>query len=226
MDVEFTGRQVAVTKELRALADPFLNRISKVLGRSTSAHIVLTEEMHRDKQRQIAEVTIKTRLHNIVSVCEATSFESALRQCLEKSESQAIRHKEKVKAKKRLPKAEKVSVEPELERRSSRLAPVVDGSGPLNGNGKLNGQSNGRLNGKAATVTPLTVHSFPANSAIVEPHVVRSIDSVALRPMSLEEAVKEAEFRDREVFVFRDPGGQVKVLHRKRDGRMELIELP
>ena len=44
--------------------------------------------------------------------------------------------------------------------------------------------------------------------------------------MSLEEAVKEAEFRDREVFVFRDPSGQVKVLHRKRDGRMELIELP
>jgi putative sigma-54 modulation protein len=222
MDVEFTGRQVAVTKELRALADPFLNRIGKVLGRSTSAHIVLTEEMHRDKQRQIAEVTIKTRLHSIVSVCEATSFESALRQCLEKSESQAIRHKEKVKAKKRLPKAEKVSVEPELERRSSRLAPIVDGSGsmPVNGNG------NGKLNGKAATVTPLTVHSFPANAAIVEPHVVRSIDSVALRPMSLEEAVKEAEFRDREVFVFRDPGGQVKVLHRKRDGRMELIELP
>jgi putative sigma-54 modulation protein len=38
--------------------------------------------------------------------------------------------------------------------------------------------------------------------------------------------VKEAEFRDREVFVFRDPEGRVKVLHRKRDGRMELIEAP
>ncbi len=220
MEVEFTGRQVAFTKELRTIADGFLNRIGKVLGRSTSAHIVLSEEKHR----QMAEVTIKTRLHSIVSVCESTSFESALRQCLEKSESQAIRHKEKVKAKKRLPKAEKVSIEPELERRSSRQASVVDGSvsAPVNGNG----QNNGRHNGKASTVTPLTVHSFPTNSTIVEPHVVRSIDSVALRPMSLEEAVKEAEFRDREVFVFRDPGGQVKVLHRKRDGRMELIELP
>ena len=33
-------------------------------------------------------------------------------------------------------------------------------------------------------------------------------------------------FCDREVFVFRDLEGRVKVLHRKRDGRMELIEAP
>ena len=160
MEVEFTGRQVTVTKELRAIADGFLTRIGKVLGRSTSAHIVLSEEKHR----QMAEVTIKTRLHSIVSVCEAASFESALRQCLEKSESQAIRHKEKVKAKKRLPKAEKVAVEPELERRSSRLAPVLNGSGP----GEIAGGP-GHSNGKGATVTPLTVHSFPARSAVIEP---------------------------------------------------------
>ena len=55
---------------------------------------------------------------------------------------------------------------------------------------------------------------------------MRSTDGVALRPMSLEEAVKEAAFRDRDVFVFRDHGGQAMVLHRKRDGKMELIEVP
>jgi putative sigma-54 modulation protein len=44
--------------------------------------------------------------------------------------------------------------------------------------------------------------------------------------MSLEEAVKEAAFRDRDVFVFRDMKGQAMVLHRKRDGKMELIEVP
>jgi putative sigma-54 modulation protein len=42
--------------------------------------------------------------------------------------------------------------------------------------------------------------------------------------MTLEEAVKEAEFRDREVFVFRDHEGGVKVLHRTKDGKLELIE--
>jgi putative sigma-54 modulation protein len=55
---------------------------------------------------------------------------------------------------------------------------------------------------------------------------VRSSDGVAIRPMSLEEAVKEAAFRDREVFVFRDHDGQALVLHRKRDGKTEVIEVP
>jgi len=73
---------------------------------------------------------------------------------------------------------------------------------------------------------PMLVHSFPSQSPLAEPHVARSSDGVALRPMSLEEAVKEAAFRDRDVFVFRDHGGQAMVLHRKRDGKMELIEVP
>jgi len=44
--------------------------------------------------------------------------------------------------------------------------------------------------------------------------------------MSLEVAVKEAACRDRDVFVFRDTLGQAMVLHRQRDGRMELIQIP
>ena len=40
------------------------------------------------------------------------------------------------------------------------------------------------------------------------------------------EAIKEAHFRDRDVFVFRDPKGKLMILHRTRDGRMELIEAP
>jgi putative sigma-54 modulation protein len=55
---------------------------------------------------------------------------------------------------------------------------------------------------------------------------VRSLDSVALRPMTIEEAVKEAEFRDRDVFVFRNTDGVLCVLHRMKDGKMELIEAP
>ena len=55
---------------------------------------------------------------------------------------------------------------------------------------------------------------------------MRSDDAVALRPMTLEEAIKEAHFRDRDVFVFRDKKGRVMVLHRTRDGKLELIEAP
>ena len=75
-------------------------------------------------------------------------------------------------------------------------------------------------------MVPVTVHTFPATRPIEEPHIVRSSDSVAMRPMTIEEAVKEAEFRDRDVFVFRNNEGTVCVLHRKRDGKMELIEAP
>jgi putative sigma-54 modulation protein len=59
-----------------------------------------------------------------------------------------------------------------------------------------------------------------------EVHLVHATDSVALRPMTLEEAIKEAHFRDKDVFVFRDPKGRLIVLHRTRDGKMELIEAP
>ena len=72
----------------------------------------------------------------------------------------------------------------------------------------------------------MVVHKFPAVAKSTEVHLVRSDQAVAMRPMTLEEAIKEAHFRDRDVFVFRDPKGKLMVLHRTRDGKMELIEAP
>jgi len=221
MQIEYTGRQITVTKALHAIGDEGIGRIGKILGRVTTAHIVLTAE----KYRQSAEVTINTRLQSIVGLSESTSMESALREALGKAETQAIRHKDKARAKKRKPKEEKVGEDSELARTRRTGRPVAIASGAVEaapqGSAKV---SNG--NGRAKPAVPVTVHSFPAKAPIAEPHVVRSIDSIAMRPMSLEEAVKEAEFRDREVFVFRDNRGGLKVLHRKRDGKMELIEVP
>ena len=60
-----------------------------------------------------------------------------------------------------------------------------------------------------------------------EPYVTRSIDAIALGPMSLEEAIKELETRNRDLFVFRDHNSSLlRILHCKRDGTLELIELP
>jgi putative sigma-54 modulation protein len=61
---------------------------------------------------------------------------------------------------------------------------------------------------------------------VTEAHLVKSDDCVALRPLTIEEAVKECEFRDRGILVFRDKTNQVKVLHRRKDGKLELIEAP
>lgn len=215
MQVEYTGRQVTVTPSLRALAEEGIARIGKILGRTTGAHVILSAE----KYRKTAEVSIKTRLQDILGVAESTTLETALRGALEKAETQAIRCRKKLQAKKRQPKEEKLTTETQLERPRRASAKQASAEKPA-----ASPVSNG--SGRSKPVIPVTVHSFPARTAIPEPHIVRSTDSVALRPMTLEEAVKECEFRDREVFVFRDKRGNVKVLHRKRDGKMELIEEP
>jgi len=221
MQIEYTGRQIAVTKALHAIGNEGIGRIGKILGRVTTAHIVLSAE----KYRQSAEVTVNTRLQSIVGLSESTSMETALREALGKAETQAIRHKDRVRAKKRKPKEEKVGDHSELARTRRTGRPVAIAASAAETAPKAGAKgTNG--NGRAKPAMPVTVHSFPAKTPIAEPHVVRSIDSIAMRPMSLEEAVKEAEFRDREVFVFRDHRGGLKVLHRKRDGKMELIEVP
>jgi len=213
MPVECTGRQVAITQPLRALAEEGIERIARVLGKISSAHVVLTAE----KYRQIAEVTVKTRACTLVALCESNaSMESALHDALVKAETQATRHKDRLRTRKRQPKLEKQVEEPAVLRSGRGSMAVKKPSG--------NGTANGKHH--APPAIPVTVHSFPTRVPIAEPHIVRSLDSVALRPMTLEEAVKEAEFRDRDVFVFRDNEGNVKVLHRKRDGKMELIEAP
>jgi len=165
-------------------------------------------------------------LHNLVGQSESNNMESALREALEKVESQAIRVKKKMQATKRQPKEEKKVSDPQLARprkAAKTISPPDDATGNEVST-KSSAKSNGNGNGHARQMIPVTVHSFPARVPIAEPHVVKSTDSVALRPMTLEEAVKEAEFKDREVFVFRDNAGNVRVLHRKRDGKMELIE--
>src|SRR5277367_81528 len=223
MQIEYTGRQFTITKPLHAIGDEGVERIGKILGRITTAKVILSAE----KYRQSAEITINTRLQSIVGLSESTSMEIALREAIAKAETQAIRYKDRLRARKRQPKEEKVAEDSQLARTRRTGRPLTIASSAAQPAARTRSKphdTNG--NGRTEPARPVTVHSFPAKTPIAEPHVVRSIDSIALRPMSLEEAVKEAEFRDREVFVFRDNEGGLKVLHRKRDGKMELIEVP
>jgi len=109
-----------------------------------------------------------------------------------KRETQAIRFKKKLQAKKRQPKEEKLVAEPQLARPRKSAKTNGDMAETANGNGvaaKSGAKSNG--NGRAKSVIPVTVHSFPARVPIAEPHVVRSSDSSCIAPMTLEEAVKK-----------------------------------
>ncbi len=199
MNVEYTGRQYEITPAVRKQVEHGLGKLEKLFGSTFDSHVILTLEKHRN----IAEITIKVRNHPIVGVAEATDMSAAVGEALDKIDRQAVKYKSRWRTKKRQPRKE----EWPKQMAKQEAQHMAVGASP-------------------STAVPVVVHSFPAVARLTETHVVKSAESVSVRPMTLEEAVKEAEFRDRDVFVFRDPEGRVKVLHRKKDGKMELIEAP
>jgi putative sigma-54 modulation protein len=196
MDSELTGRNVKVTEELRAMADESLDRIEKLVGRGASARIIFRSQKHLS----IAEVTVNARHHTVVGEAEGPDHTIALRTALEKTEKQALRWRKSKVEKKR--QAMPISaVLPEVP--TEVIAPAADAEAtPRNGNAAPAGKR--KLSG---------VHIVPAPEAM------------AARPMTIEEAVKEAEAGDRQVLVFRDLAGDLKVLHCAGDGLVRLTEV-
>ena len=91
MNVEFTGRNTPIYPRLKEFANTELDRIDKMLGRTVSAHVILSE----DKYRKIAEVTLQTTHETLVAECEGKEMMDALHDTLKKIEQQAIKHKER-----------------------------------------------------------------------------------------------------------------------------------
>jgi putative sigma-54 modulation protein len=211
MDVELTARQVRIPKALRAQAEEGMDRIARILGRTTSASVTFRVQRHM----HIAELTVTARLQTIAATGQADSQEGALRAALNHAEHQALRYRDRHLTRKRLPKEEKVMDVPPVTRAKTRPSPLPENEGEPEGV---------KANGKARASIP--VHTFPAKPTVVEPHIVKSGEAIAMRAMTVEEAVKEAEFRDRDLLVFRNPAGDLFVLHRRRDGQMELVEIP
>ncbi|HMC29208.1 MAG TPA: ribosome-associated translation inhibitor RaiA [Candidatus Angelobacter sp.] len=201
MNVEYTGRQFEITPLTRKQVEGGLEKIQKILGSNFETHVILSVE----KRRHIAEITINVRNHPpIVGLSEAPEMSAAIGGALDRIERQAVKYKTRWKSKKRQARKKLEQAGGQQEQITVAVA----------------------VGGDLTTAVPVKVHSFPSVVKITEAHVTKSSDSVSFKPLTLEEAVKEAEFRDREVFVFRDPQGRVKVLHRKKDGKLELIEAP
>jgi len=197
MNVEYTGRQYEISPLIRKEVETGLNKIRKILGDRFETKVILAVEKHRHK----AEITIDPPNGPIVGLAQATDMVSAVNAALDHLHKQALKYKTKWLSKKR--KAVKKFNGRPLEDNVEAMLGLPE----------------------TATVS-VTVHKFPSVAKTTEVHLVHSADSVALRPMTLEEAIKEAHFRDRDVFVFRDPKGRLMVLHRTREGKMELIEAP
>ena len=110
MEVEFTARQVKISKALRAQAEEGMERIARILGKSASASIVFSAQKHL----QFVEVTIQARLHAIVAEGKAGTLPLALHMAIEHAENQALRHRNRRMAIKRKPKQEKMLTAPSL----------------------------------------------------------------------------------------------------------------
>jgi putative sigma-54 modulation protein len=204
MNVEYTGRQYTVTTAIRKEVETGLTKIRKILGDKFETKVILAVEKHRHK----AEITISPRNGPLVGLAQAKDMSIAVNEALDHLEKQCVKYKTRWMSKKRSAcKTEEVK--------------------------KWNGHSSSTqeelttvVGLSEKTAVPVMVHRYPAVAKTTEVHLVRSDEAVAMRPMTLEEAIKEAHFKDRDVFVFRDPKGKVMILHRTRDGKMELIEAP
>jgi putative sigma-54 modulation protein len=202
MNVEYTGRHYEVTTAIRKEVETGLTKIRKILGDKFETKVILAVEKHRHK----AEITINPRNGPLVGLAQAKDMSIAVNEAIDHLEKQAIKYKTRWQSKKR----------------SARKSEEVN---------KWNGHSDQEdiqtaVGLSEKTAVPVMVHKYPAVAKTTEVHLVRSDESVAMRPMTLEEAIKEAHFKDRDVFIFRDPKGKVMVLHRAKDGKMQLIEVP
>jgi putative sigma-54 modulation protein len=199
MEVEFTARQVRVSKALRMQAEEGMERIARILGKTASASITFSAQK-RQKRLKIVEITIKARQQTFAAEGQGETMTLALHQAIERAESQVCRHRDRRIESKRLPAGEKVLTAPPVTRSKTRAAQPEE---------------------EAAEAKPVR-----ARKTAVEPHIVSSDEAIAPKAMSIEEAVKDVHFRDRDLLLFRNPSGELFVLYRRRDGQMELVELP
>src|SRR5271166_590772 len=125
MEVEFTARQVIVSKALRVQAEDGLERIARILGKTARASVTFRAQRHT----QIAEITLKARLQTIVAAGKADSLEAALRQAIAHAELQAQRYRDRSFERKRLPKQEKELTAPPVTRSKTRAAQPEEANG-------------------------------------------------------------------------------------------------
>jgi putative sigma-54 modulation protein len=185
-----------------------MERIARILGKTARASLTFGAQRHL----QIVELTIQLRLQTIAATGKAVTLDGALKEAIEHALNQARRYRDRRLEGKRLPKEEKVLTAPPVARPKARAAqPASEG-----GEAKP---------ARARVRASIAVHSFPNRATVVEPHILKSAEAISLRPMTIEEAVKDTEFRDRDLLIFRNPSGEMFVLHRRRDGEMELVEI-
>ncbi len=100
MTVDFTGRQMEIGDDLRQYTQGRLRKMTRLLGDTYEAHVILTAEKHR----RLAEITLKFHDQTLVGVEESADPRASLNGALGKLERQAVRLMERRRTRKRRPK--------------------------------------------------------------------------------------------------------------------------
>lgn len=100
MNIDFTGRQMEITSDLRLYTQERMRKITRLLGDAYEMHVILAAEKHR----RVAEVTLKFRDHTLVGVEESGDARISLNGALNKLERQTVRLLERRRTRKRRPK--------------------------------------------------------------------------------------------------------------------------
>lgn len=87
MQIEYTGRQIEVTPDLRQYTEERLQKFNRTFRDHSSIHVIL----HAAKHRRTAEITLQWRDHTLVGVEETTDPHSSISGALNKLERQAVR---------------------------------------------------------------------------------------------------------------------------------------
>lgn len=99
MHIDFTGRQMEITSDLRQYTEERLRKLTRLLRDRYQLHVILIAEKHRRR----AEITLTFREHVLVGIEETNDARSSLNGALDKLERQAVRLLERRRTRKRRP---------------------------------------------------------------------------------------------------------------------------
>jgi len=99
MRIDFTGRQMEISADLRKYTQERLRKIMRLFGDRLEVHVILSAEKHR----RTAEITLKFRDRTLVGMDETPDARSSINGALDKLERQAVRLLERRRTRKRRP---------------------------------------------------------------------------------------------------------------------------
>lgn len=101
MQLEFTGRQLEITPDVREYAEKRLHKLERVLRNRCEIKAILTAE----KRRRIAELTLNFREHTLVGVSVTPDILTSINDAIDKLERQAVKLMGRKRERKRRPPA-------------------------------------------------------------------------------------------------------------------------